>query len=123
VNRITSAERAHRELLELVWKRAKSNVAYQRYYASVRFADPKSLKAWARSSVKYTGESRAGQEYAALECSKIYIWGDKSITPSNRKFIDTHRLRNFCIRGSGHWPMLDQTEKFYRIIGNFISGR
>ncbi len=103
-----------------IYKKMAADLPLQRYYASLRLADPRALIAWGRSGVAATGECRSGEEFAALKVKKCYLWGDKSTPKETWRFIEANSLPNRCFRGAGHWPMIDQTDKFYETVLNLI---
>lgn len=116
-----SAEKFYQSFCQEIVKKMQEDEVLRRYYASLRFADPRSLIAWGKSGVAATGDCRSGEEFAALPGKKIYFWGDRSTPPMTEKFIHDHALPNRCFSGSGHWPMVDQPKEFYQALGNFIN--
>ncbi len=87
-----------------------------RYYASLRFCDPSTLWLLGRDGAEQSGVERSGQEFAALKCGKLYLWGEKSISPETRRFLQTQTFPNICLAGLGHWPMVEQPPFFYQLL-------
>ncbi len=38
-----------------------------------------------------------------------------------KEFIEAHKIRNKEIKGSGHWPMIDNSDECYGAISDFFS--
>lgn len=116
----SSAEKFYRDFLREIYRRGANDEALQRYFASLRFCDPRALSGWGRSGVKATGDDRSGREFAVLPCPKIYFWGDQSAPRESLDFLKTHSLNNRCFKGAGHWPMIDRPIEFYQSAAGFF---
>ncbi|PIR21334.1 MAG: hypothetical protein COV45_00900 [Deltaproteobacteria bacterium CG11_big_fil_rev_8_21_14_0_20_47_16] len=95
--------------------------SYWRYYASIRFAFPDALLTWARAGLAFTGDTKSGEEYAALPVRKLFVGGIKSRGEKTSEFIKSHKLNFYGFENSGHWPMIDATDVFYNKVLNFIT--
>lgn len=95
--------------------------SYWRYYASLRLASPDVLLTWAKAGLEFTGETKGGEEYAALPTRKLFIGGIKSHAPMTRHFIESHQLNHYYFEHSGHWPMIDDSVMFYDKVREFVS--
>lgn len=94
--------------------------SYWRYYASLRLASPDALLTWAKAGLEFTGDTKSGEEYAALPTRKLFIGGIKSHAPMTRQFIEAHHLNHVYFEHSGHWPMIDDTQEFYKCVEDFL---
>jgi pimeloyl-ACP methyl ester carboxylesterase len=103
-------------LIESVMALTIRGDAFQRYYASLRFADPLSIWTLARSGAEATGQTAAGLEFQALSCPKLYYWGDQSTPCATQEFIRLKKLPIRCFRGAGHWPMVEVPDIFYAAV-------
>lgn len=119
---VRDASAFHCEYCAAMLAQANGNEALLRYYASLRFADPRALVSWGQSCYEATGEQTSGEVYAALPCPTLYLWGDGNTPAQTQKFIHDFRLANHLFPGAGHWPMIDQSETCYRVIAEFVAG-
>ncbi|MBI2083861.1 MAG: alpha/beta hydrolase [Deltaproteobacteria bacterium] len=116
-----SPEKFYHDFLREIYRRSGDDESLQRYFASLRFSDPRGLVGWGRSGVKATGDNLSGREFAALRCPKIYFWGNQSAPQESVDFLKAYSLANRCFKGSGHWPMIDQSREFYESVTEFLS--
>jgi pimeloyl-ACP methyl ester carboxylesterase len=115
------ADAFHRYFLDLIYKRAANNEAYQRYLASIRFASPEAMMAWGLSSA-HLGESGAhGFDFVSLNCQKIYYWSMENTPKETRSFIVKHNIPNKQYTGAGHWPMIETPDECYSEISRFFA--
>ena len=106
----------YRYFLDLIYERAAKSEAYQRYLASLRFASPKAMMAWGRSSAQLGETGTHGSDFASLKCAKLYYWGTKSTPEETQRFIETHGIPNRQYIGDVHWPMIDTPDCVHIII-------
>lgn len=117
---ITDATEYYNDFLESVFRNGPQDESLERYHASVRFCDPDALYAWARRGYELTGEERCGASYIRLKCPKLYIYGENSISPASRTFLNDNQLELVKFPNCGHWPMIQDPGRFYSEIANFI---
>ncbi|MEL6193678.1 MAG: alpha/beta hydrolase [Bacteroidota bacterium] len=117
-----SKEDFYRIYLDSVREHAKTRADFQRYLASVRFADVDSLYELGKSTEGLIRDNQAGKAFMSLDCQKLYIWGDKDTPVETVEFIRENDVPNILLKGVGHWPMVEVADKFYRVVGDFISG-
>ncbi|MFH1724644.1 MAG: alpha/beta hydrolase [Elusimicrobiota bacterium] len=98
-----------------------------RYLASLMMADPRAFVSWGRSCVSETGRTKSGDRFLALGCPRTYFYGRRSIPPATERYL-RERLTGggptvpaVEFRASGHWPMYDETEVFYKRLSEFIA--
>lgn len=65
--------------------------------------------------VKYCREANLLERYKALDCPKLYIYGD-----ANSALPFLNELETIEIAGSDHFPMIDNPEEFYVKIASFL---
>ena len=111
----------YRYFLDLIYERAAKSEAYQRYLASLRFASPKAIMAWGRSSAQLGKTGTHGSDFAALKCAKLYYWGTQSTSEETQRFIETHGIPNRQYTGDVHWPMIETTDACYHHMGQFFA--
>lgn len=118
-----SKEEFYRIYLDSVGEHAKNRADFQRYLASVRFAEVDSLYELGKSTENLIKDNQAGKSFLSLNCPKLYIWGDKDTPVETASFIQENAIPNVLLKGVGHWPMVEVADKFYQIVGDFISGQ
>jgi len=115
------ADAFHRYFLDLIYKRAASSEAYQRYFASVRFASPEAIMEWGRSSAHLGESGTHGFDFVSLKCQKTYYWSMESTPEETRDFIVKYNIPNRQYTGAGHWPMIETPDKCYTAISRFFA--
>lgn len=98
-----------KEIFEL----AKSQERYKRYYSSLKFAQPEGMKNWSVTSQEHIKDHKCGFEFKALNCEKIYIWGDQDTPKQTQDFIKEQELPNKLYPGVGHWHMVENAKVLY----------
>ncbi len=86
------------------------------YYQNISRAYP---RAFYLSSVSLAKESCHGnlkQRFLALPVKKWYVFGEKSMNRSSRKFLEANNIPYFIVPESGHFMMDDQPAVFYRML-------
>jgi pimeloyl-ACP methyl ester carboxylesterase len=110
----------YRHFLDLIYKRAARSEAYQRYFASLRFASPEAMMAWGRSSAQLGETGTHGSDFVSLKCAKLYYWGMESTPEETQRFIETHNIPNRQYTGDTHWPMVETPDVCYQHMGGFF---
>ncbi len=62
-----------------------------------------------------------GEQFAALECPKLYYWSDGDPPGYRSSFIADAALPNRQYPGDSHWPMIDQPERCSSDIADFFT--
>lgn len=106
-----------------VFEKAKTEERYKRYYSSFRFAQPEGMRNWGVTSQEHIKNNKCGQEFKELNCNKLYIWGDLDTPQETQDFIQEHQIPNRLYKGVGHWHMLENSERFYRDIGEVLKSK
>jgi pimeloyl-ACP methyl ester carboxylesterase len=86
------------------------------YYRNIQQAYPRGLYL---SSVSLVRESRDGQlrgRFEELPTKKRYVFGEKSMNSSSRRFFDNKGIPYFIMPESGHFMMDDQPELFRDLL-------
>lgn len=95
--------------------------ALYRYYASLWFADPRTLWNLGRDTARESRSGEAGQRFLQLECRKLYCWGEASLGSETRNFLGNNGLRSRKFATSGHWPMIDEPAAFYTALAEDLA--
>lgn len=109
-----------KEFMEQIYEASLKEEAIRRYYVSLKMASPHSLHTWGKSGVIETGEELGGENLLRVSCPNLYIFAEKSMSELSKSFIMKHKIRFLEFASSGHWPMLDETGKFYQAVADFI---
>lgn len=107
----------------IITSRIEESPVFRRFLASLTLANPEALLSWGKSCVTATGETKAGEEYMALDTDTLYIWGDESIPDMTREFVFEHNINNREVKGAGHWVMIDKSRECYGAIHDLFTGR
>jgi pimeloyl-ACP methyl ester carboxylesterase len=95
-----------------------------------RMSEPGALTAgmnWYRANVAPELIAAPQLEWPPITVPTLGIWGTKDECISERLMIESKELakggwRYERFEGSGHWPMLDQPERFNELLIEFLSG-
>jgi pimeloyl-ACP methyl ester carboxylesterase len=107
-----------RNFLSQLDELAADDAAFSRYFAAASLAQPEALMGWGHS-VARLGDA-AGEQFAALECPKLYYWSDGDPPGYRSSFIADAALPNRQYPGDSHWPMIDQPERCSSDIADFF---
>ncbi|MCP4130565.1 MAG: alpha/beta hydrolase [bacterium] len=81
-------------------------------------SDPAAFYRSSKSLVDWTCSGKLLALFYELDCNKIYIYGEKN------SFLDVVKLlqgvKKIPIPGCGHFPMNDNPEEFYRVVGEAL---
>lgn len=80
------------------------------YYASLHFADPKTLWTLGKSTQEYR---EPGTDFKRLACPTVYYWDDETLSRESKEFLVANDLNNRKMKGLGHWPMNASPQRFY----------
>lgn len=105
---------------EEIYELGQREEAIRRYYVSLKMASPYSLHAWGKSGVLETGEELGGENFLKVSCPTLYIFSEKSMSEPSKSFIMKHKIRFLEFKPSGHWPMIDETDRFYKAVADFV---
>ena len=89
---------------------------FKEYYKSISRCSAQGLYL---SAVSLVSESRGGgvkERFLNLPAEKWYVFGERSMDPSTRKFLEYHRIPYFIVPDSGHFMMEDQPLLFYKML-------
>lgn len=80
--------------------------------------------AFNRSSASLVNRSDSGillQIFKELNCPKVYFYGERNKRMNTLSYIND--IPKVSIRGSGHFPMIDNPDEFYFQIDKFITSQ
>ena len=99
---------------------ASSNVYIKRYIENIKRSEPSIIHAWAKSSTAMLAGNHIDSIYKSLSCKKLYIHGVHTMSRLELNHIEKTKYERVVIEGTGHWPMLEQSDEFWRIIGDLV---
>ena len=102
---------------------ASSNVYIKRYIENIKSSEPSIIHAWAKSSIELLAGNRIDSIYRSLSCNKLYIYGEHTMSRLELEHLKQAEYEIVIIKGAGHWPMLEQPEEFWGVVGEFVAGK
>jgi pimeloyl-ACP methyl ester carboxylesterase len=100
----------------------------RRYYASLQFARPEAFLANAKEIYQKNQvlpgcrECLTGLTYAGLKIPRVFCWGSESLAKGTLEFLESASLQHRKFEPAFHWPMIDQAERYYSFLSDFIQG-
>lgn len=111
------AESGFGRLLEAVYRRGADDAALRSYFVSMRLADPRQFHLNSRELVEISEPETMGQRLAALELPLHYVAGvPGGAAERSRELLDEHGIAWTAIEPSGHWPFIDQPDRFVEVL-------
>ena len=86
------------------------------YYENISRAYPRALYLSSVSLVKESCEGHIDERFLALPVRKWYVFGEKSVNPVTKDFLDQHNIPYSVVPESGHFMMDDQPGLFYKML-------
>jgi pimeloyl-ACP methyl ester carboxylesterase len=87
---------------------------------TMRNSDKKSLYLSSRSLVAWSDSGQLLKIFKELDCPRVYLYGEKNSFLHVLSFLGA--VQTVAISQSGHFPMIDNPEGFYRFLSNFLKG-
>lgn len=109
-----------RHLIDLFLPRIADDEVLRAWFAELSAAHPEALLVWAKDCVAATGERTAAEEYRALGCRTLYLWGEKSIPKRSLDFLTDTNLAHRGFAGCGHVPMLERPGECWEAVLEFF---
>ncbi|MBC6445365.1 MAG: alpha/beta hydrolase [Alphaproteobacteria bacterium GM202ARS2] len=81
--------------------------------------DAAAFHEYAVSTTRWSNSGRLFDLYLELACPKTYIYGESSAVPAVLAQLSQHDLDQHRIKGSGHFPMLEQPQTFWQCVAAF----
>jgi pimeloyl-ACP methyl ester carboxylesterase len=92
------------------------SIGLRKYLENISKASPRALYLSALSLWKESYEGNLHERFLNLPLKKWYVFGEKSIIPSARTFLDKNNIPYFIVPESAHFMMDDQPDLFYRML-------
>lgn len=100
----------------------------RRYYASLRLSRAEAFIANAREcyerNTALSGRYRSeiGKVYCALSIPRVFCYGTESLSGETAGFLIERQLEHRSFDGAFHWVMIDDRERFYPFLHDFLTG-
>ncbi|MGC9367663.1 MAG: alpha/beta fold hydrolase [bacterium] len=106
-------------MLEKVYKAGVENSELRGYYPSMRFCNPKVYYHNSKELIELSDTEKLAKRMSELKCEKVYILGNPRGTGQRSKdLLDKAGVKWIAVEDAGHWPFLDQPDRFIGIIEN-----
>lgn len=107
-------------LREAILRDGHDDPARMGYWASLRFADPRTFHRHARQLVAMSREEDLADRLAALGCPSLYIAGSPGgACGRSLELLRTAGADLEQIEPAGHWPFIDRAGEAASLIGRF----
>lgn len=109
------------QLLDKVYKDGLKDQALRGYYASLRFADPRSFYHHARELVRISKTESLAQRLAKLQVPTLYLAAvPRGICERSHGLLKQHGCSVKIVEPAGHWPFIEQPNQVIPLIAGFI---
>jgi len=110
-------------LLEAVYRQGAKDVALRDYFVSMRLADPRQFHLNSRELVEASEPETMGTRLAALSVPLHYVAGvPGGAAERSLELLEAHGIPWTAIEPSGHWPFVDQPDRFVEVVAQ-VAGR
>jgi pimeloyl-ACP methyl ester carboxylesterase len=110
------------EAIALVDERATTDLAHRGYAARLRLADPAAYARDARELIAWSAAEDAAARLARLAVPAVYVAGAPGgACPRSRALLDAAGVPTIAIAPSGHWPFVDQPDRFAAAVAEVAS--
>ena len=93
-----------------------ASIGLDNYYHNVIKADPRGLYLSSASLVKESCRGNLKERFVNLSLKKWYVFGERSVNPATRHFLEERDVPYFIVPQSGHFMMDDQPTLFYHML-------
>jgi pimeloyl-ACP methyl ester carboxylesterase len=109
------------KLQEAIFETGREDPAHRGYYVSLRLCDPRLYHANSRELVELSRREDLAARLAALPMPTLYIAGVPfGASARSLQLLDDAGARRVTIEPSGHWPFIDQTDRFVAEFDRFL---
>jgi pimeloyl-ACP methyl ester carboxylesterase len=101
------------QMRDAVFHEGQEDVAKRGYYVSLRLADPRAFYLNSQELIKMSEQEDMAKRLASLPIPSYYIAGvPDGVSERSRQLLVEAGVAWIGIEPSGHWPFIDQTERF-----------
>jgi len=110
------------EMRNSIYNKGIDDTALRGYYVSLRLADPRSYYRHSDDLVKMSASGDLAGRLGKLQIPVSYIAGfPGGASEPSRKLLRESGVRLMDIKPSGHWPFIDQEDKFLLAMQESLS--
>ncbi len=111
-------------LAEQVYHDGVEDPPQRGYYASLRFCDPRAFHANSRELVEASRTGDLARRFSRLPGDKLYVAGtrDRDANAAPLELLASAGVLE-AWADCGHWPFLDQPERFAGRLAQFLTGK
>lgn len=108
-------------LRETVYRRGAKEPAQRGYYASLRLCDPRQFHRNSEELVRISATETLARRMMALTVPVHYVAGiPRGACERSRELLDEHGVSWTAVKPSGHWPFIDQPDRFVEILRDVV---
>jgi pimeloyl-ACP methyl ester carboxylesterase len=108
---------------EFVFRRGRTDPAQRGYHVSMCLADPRAYYRNSRELVIASGREDLARRLAALPLPTRYLAGvPGGACARSRELLEEAGIDWLGISPSGHWPFIDQPDRFVAALAAFLEG-
>ena len=119
------AGRPYENFINETWKeilaavRSNPNQGFRKYYEHLSDMNPKAYFDYCPSVTEYSANGGLIEKFVQIPIPKIFIYGEKN---NHLPYLSSlsKKIHTAEIAHSGHWPMHDNPESFYKTLADFI---
>lgn len=115
-------EHGFQKLLDGVYRAGFDRAPLRGYFASMRFADPRTLWQHSRELVTLSTDETLAVRLARTGVPVLYIAGTpEGAGPRTLELVRSAGISSVVLEPAGHWPFLDLPAEFARAVADFLS--
>ena len=101
------------QMRDAIFSEGYKDAAKRGYYVSMRLADPRSFYHNSQELIKMSSQEDLAKRLASLPIPSYYLAGvPDGVSNRSRQLLSEAGVPLIGIEPSGHWPFIDQTERF-----------
>jgi pimeloyl-ACP methyl ester carboxylesterase len=109
----------HNVILDEVKKHYNDNEIMKNYYSRLKQWSPFALFTFSRYAYDKTRAQEMSRDFLKLACQKVYIYGEKSLKNTEKKFLENNQEITVFSYDCQHWVMNEKPE-VYDDIASYI---
>jgi len=109
------------EMRDIIFHRGSEDHAQRGYYVSLRLSDPRAYHRNSLDLMKISEDESLAGRLGALPIPGAYIAGvPGGVSDHSRQLLQSECVPMHDISPSGHWPFIDQPEKFMAVLSDLL---
>jgi pimeloyl-ACP methyl ester carboxylesterase len=104
-------------LRDAVYRQGARDEAHRGYYVSLRLCDPRQFHLNSLELIEMSAAETLPGRMAHLEVAAHYVAGvPRGACARSRELLDEHAVPWSAVEPAGHWPFIDQPDRFVEIL-------